>query len=519
MTMFNTNSKVVILGGGTAGWLTGLFVKRNWPKTEVSIVEDPDRPPIIAGESGSTTFVSLLRHLGIDNDDFVRKVNATPKLGGKFTNWNGVGTQFIHTLQTDYAPWLDGWTDYVNENGNDGELTVKDVYSILRNEQAKDTYLKTLIGNDVPLAEAFYANYFIQENKVPFGASSDLPCIPMWHFESRGAAAYLKNIGLSRGINLVEGKYQHSTQDESGNITSIVLDGERQLEANWFFDCSGFARLLMGGVLKEPIVDYTNYFPARAVVAWWDKTCPCVTTNAIAMKYGWSWNINIRNRSGNGYIYDPDHISLDQAVDEASVYFNKKIEPIANFQFTPGMMRKAWRNNVIAIGLSSGFLEPLEANGVAVIVESLFGLQDYWTPNKKKYDEEVINRFNDRIWFVTEDIRDFLALHYRGHREDTEFWKSHRYDNFRVPESLKQKLELWNKFYNHGEEEPWMAGYSPTAWLMVLQGLEVFSPEIITKNFKNLLPIGQSVLNKNKARYKGLVAPFWTIDEWLQRTA
>lgn len=132
MTTLNTNSKVVILGGGTAGWLTGLFVKRNWPNTEVSVVEDPDRPPIIAGESGSTTFVSLLRHLKIDNNDFIRKVNATPKLGGKFTNWNGVGTQFIHTLQTDYAPWLDGWTDYVSENGNDSMPSVRDVYSILK---------------------------------------------------------------------------------------------------------------------------------------------------------------------------------------------------------------------------------------------------------------------------------------------------------------------------------------------------------------------------------------------------
>lgn len=518
MNKSNISSNVVVIGGGTAGWLTALTIKRNWPDTPVTVVEDPSRPPIIAGESGNTTFLSLLRHLHIDINDFIKKVNATPKLGGKFTDWNGVGTEFLHVLQTDYAPWLDGWTDYVNK-ANPEDLTVGALYSIMSNEQAKDSYLKTLLGNNIPLAKAFYANYFIEEDKVPFGASSDIPCIPMWHFESRGTAAFLKEIGISRGITLIEGVYQHSIQDNYGNVSCIVLEGDRKLEAGWFFDCSGFSQLLLGKVYGEKIVDYTNYFPARSVVAWWDETCPCITTNATAMKHGWSWNINIRNRSGNGYIFDPDHISLDQAIEEAEIRFNKKIEPIANFTFTPGMMRRAWRNNVFAVGLSSGFLEPLEANGVAVIVESLFAIEDYWNPNKHNYDQEVIDRFNDRIWFITEDIRDFLALHYRGQRRDTEFWKSHAYDKFRVPESLQIKLNNWQGFFYRGEPEPWCNGYSPAAWLMVLQGLSVFKSDNLASQNSKILNIGKNVLNINRERYKSLVTPFWTINEWLQRTA
>lgn len=511
------NSNVVILGGGTAGWLTALFISRNWPSTNITVVEDPNRPPIIAGESGTTTFASLLRHLKIDNNDFIKSVNATPKLGGKFTDWNGVGTEFIHCLQTDYAPWLDGWTDYVNTLEDTENLTVGILSSIMDAERSKDAYLKTLIGNNVPLANAFFANAFIKENKVPFGATSDIPCIPMWHFESRSAAAYFKQIGLSRNITLVEGEYQSSTQNEKGDITSITLN-TCTLEGEWFFDCSGFSRLLLGGVYKEPIVDYTNYFPARSVVAWWDETCPCVTTNAISMKYGWAWNINIRHRSGNGYIFDPDHITLDQAIDEASIRFGKPIEPIANFSFIPGMMRKAWRNNVFAIGLSSGFLEPLEANGIAVIVESLFGLQDYWDPKQKDYDESIVKRFNDRIWFITEDIRDFLALHYRGHRSDTEFWKSHNVDSFRIPDSLKEKLAMWREFYEKGGPEPYIAGYSPAAWLMVLQGLQIFDYKIIAESNKKMLPLGLEVLNINEQRYKSIVDKFWTIDNWITAT-
>ena len=514
----NINSKIVVLGGGSAGWLTALFVKRNWPRVEVIVVEDPKRPPIIAGESGTTTFVSMLRQLKIDNNDFVKKVNATPKLGGRFTDWNGVGTEFVHALQTDYAPWLNGWTDFLGKCDPE-ELTVGALMSIMTAEGAKDMYLKTIIANNIPLTESLFANYFIEENKVPFGAESDIPCVPMWHFESRAAAAYFKNIGLERGIVLVEGEYQYSIQDESGNITSIVLEDKRVLEGDWFFDCSGFARLLLGKVLEEPIVDYTNIFPARSVVAWWDDPCPCVTTNAIAMKYGWSWNINLRHRSGNGYIFDPDHLTLDQAVVEAEERFGKKIDPIANFTFVPGMMRNAWRNNVIAIGLSSGFLEPLEANGVAVIVESLFALEDYWSPNEKKYDKTIVNRFNQRIWHVTEDIRDFLALHYRGNRRDTEFWISHAEDKSRIPDSLREKLERWEKFYYHCDTGPYTAGYSYVAWLMVLQGLQIFDHSSLLKGNEKMIPLGKKVLNINENKYKKLVAPFWTIEEWLQRTA
>ena len=506
------NFDVVVLGGGTAGWLTGLYIKRYWPKLKIAIVENPKKPPIIAGESGTTTFVDLLQAIDIDIKDFVKKVNATPKLGGKFTNWNGVGTEFIHCLQTDYAPWLDGWTDYVN-NEVDEPVMLSQLTRILQREREKEIYLKTLIGNDTPLTEAFYAHQFIKEQKVPFGHPTvDLPVRAMWHFESRSTAAYLKEKGIERGIEIIEGEYQNSKQDSKGNISSILLDEDRELFATWFFDCSGFARLLLDKVLKEPVIDYTNYFPARSVIAWWDKPCYCVTTNAIAMKYGWSWNINLRHRSGNGYLYDPDHLTYDQALQEIESTFGK-VEPIANFSFQPGMMRNTWKNNVIAIGLSNGFLEPLEANGVAVIIESLYALHDHWHPSEPNY---VSQRFNDRVWQVTEDIKDFLALHYRGQRRDTEFWISHGNDDYRIPDTLKNKLEDWKTWYAKGGSEPTFNGYSPTAWLMVLQGLRVFDHSKIQEIYKNVLPVSENVLNNNITRYRELVAPFLTIEEWVQ---
>jgi tryptophan halogenase len=514
--MKNTTCKATILGGGTAGWLTALFIKRTWPSIEISVIEDPSKPPIIAGESGTTTFVDLLKYIKIDIDDFIKSVNATPKLGGRFTDWDGIGTEFVHALQTDYAPWLDGWTEFYEANSFE-EISYTKLNTIMSSERDKEIYLRTIIGNKIPLSDAFLAKYFIDENKVPLLTECELPVRPMWHFESRSSAAYFKKLGLEKGVKLIEGTYVDSKLDEQGNIDSILLEDGRFVQGDWFFDCSGFARLLLNKKLGEPIIDYSDYFPARAVIAWWDKPCYCNTTNAIAMKYGWSWNINLRHRSGNGYIYDPDHITEDQALAEAEERFGIKIEPIAKLKFQPGMARNTWKNNVVAIGLSNGFIEPLEANGVAVIIESLYALHDHWKP----FQQEQVGRerFNLRTWVVSEDIKDFLALHYRGHRRDTEFWQSHGNDKFRIPNSLQEKLDLWAGYFYELKEQPYFNGYSPTAWLMVLQGLEIFDNKTIEENFKNFLNRGAKTLNINKARYKQLVAPHYTIDEWIKRTA
>lgn len=512
------NYKIVILGGGTAGWLTALFLKKNFKNLDITLVENPKQPPIIAGESGNVQFTTVMRNIGIDLDDFVRKVNATPKLGGRFKNWSGLGSEFIHALQTDYAPWLDGWTNFYGKNETRDNCYFTRVLSIVNRENEKSTYLKTIIGNNIHLSRGLFAAQFIEQNKVPFGAFSELPCVPMWHFESRSAAAYFKELALQRGINLVEGVYTHSDLNEKNEITTIHFDDGRSLSADWFFDCSGFARLLLGKVYQEKIIDYTNYFPARAVIAWWDKPVYSVTTNATALKYGWSWNINLRHRSGNGYIYDPDHLTYDQALQEIHETFGNHIEPIANFSYTPGMMRNTWKNNVIGIGLSSGFLEPLEANGIAVIIESLYSLQDFWNPDKTQIIESRKERFNDRVWQTTEDIKDFLSLHYRGNRKDTEFWLSHTEDRSRIPDTLKEKLEEWNKFYQGIEPEPFFHGYSPAAWLMVLQGLKIFDHTPLKEKYSKVLETGKEILNISENEYKNIVKQFWTIDDWIKNT-
>lgn len=507
--------RVVILGGGSAGWLTALHVNKLYPDWDITVIEDPKRPPIIAGESGTTTFVNFLKNLGIDNEDFVRQTNATPKLGGRLKNWGRVGTEFYHVLVTDHAPWFENFIHTIDEMPSIGFTLGGSIKDLLRDRE-KDLYETACLAYDIPLAEAFYSYYFIQQNKVPLIENSEIPISPMWHFESRAAAKYFKDIAISRGIKLIEDEYKSVSQSANGDITKILFDQNRSIEGDLFFDCSGFARLLLDKVLHEPIIDYTNYFPARAVVAWWDEPIPSLTTNANAMKYGWSWNINLRHRSGNGYIYDPDHISLEKAVEEAEQFYGYKITPIANFSFTPGMMRNSWKNNVIGIGLSAGFLEPLEANGVQVIIESLWTFEDLFRVNQK---DDVVRkqRFNDRVFALTDDVLDFLALHYRGHRRDSEFWKSHAYDTFRIPATLTTKLDQWALYFNGDLEAiPRIRGYSSTAWLQVLQGLSIFDNEPLKKQHPYFQRPVKQTLQENSNKYNRLISKFPSVEEWLK---
>ena len=507
-------TKTVILGGGSAGWLTALFVNKLYPTWEITVVEDPTKPPIIAGESGTTTFTSFLSYLKIDIEDFIRKTNSTPKLGGRLKNWTREGSEFYHVLVTDHAPWYEDFLQHVDEMPPIGISLGASIKEMYRHKE-KDLYEAGCIAADIPLAEAFYAYYFIKENKVPVGSTnSHIPIHPMWHFESRAAAEYFKITALDRGIKLIQGKYTHSTQLPSGDIKEIILDQHTKISADLFFDCSGFSRLLLGQALNEPLIDYTNYFPARSVVAWWDKPCACVTTNANAMKYGWSWNINLQHRSGNGYIFDPDLISMDQAVEEAEKFYGYKIDPIANFTFVPGMVKNAWKNNVIGIGLSTGFLEPLEANGIQVIIEQLWAFQDLYRPGDK--NPQRPERFNQRVSALTDDVLDFLALHYRGHRRDTDFWKSHAYDKFRVPASLEHKLQQWQEYFRGDIAQKHRAGgYSATAWLQVIQGLELFDTKSLAQQMQSLRgPAKQSIKN-NSDKYRAHVKNYPSISEWL----
>lgn len=491
----------IILGGGTAGWLTALFIRKVWPECKVSVIEDPNTPPIVAGESGAASVNIIYSFLEIPLDEWIPYVNAMPKLGGKLTDWNGIGTEFIHGLIPDWYA-----SDYKGKFPEFGRGNDFIACSIVENILQENIYYNGRLqrAGKLPIIKQ-------EHNCEKFNVISQ----PMWHFDSRANAEFLKNIGISRGINLIEGRYETAVQDHHGNIRELQLDGHRRIAGDWFFDCSGFSRLLLHNVLQEPLIDCSNYFPARAALAWWEDTPRIVNyTDLTAMKYGWMWNINLHHRAGNGYIFDPDLITASQAQEEVERKLGRPIKPVAELTFTPALMENCWVKNVIAVGLSNGFLEPLESNGLAAIAFQLQLLSDYWAPGSEHSGTSQIN-FNRDFFKTMQDIRDFLALHYRGCRQDTEFWRSHREDKFRIPESLQNRLDMWDEGFIGIDN---MAGYGLENYITVAQGLDLINKEKL-KN--RLLSKRSTILKDFNESYSKLAKEIddiericYTVEEW-----
>ena len=455
--------KIVIIGGGSAGWLTALFLKKRWDNIDVTVVEDPNIPPIIAGESGSIVINSMLEYLDINILDWIKQSNATPKLGGRFYDWKEKGTSFYHTL--------------INE---DIAKTFKTINNIP--QEIKTDHLALL--NDDPISKLYASGWFAENNNttnLKRNHHATVCDVTMFHFDSRATAAFLKSIAITRNIKLLEKRYVKSTVDgDTGNIRSIVFDDATGIDGDWFFDCSGFARLLLKKTLDVKFYDYSHIFPASNVVAWWDeKPKDLVYTELTAMDYGWSWNINLKHRSGNGYIYDGDEITVDQAIQEAEIKFNTKIDPVAKLKFTPETTKEFWKNNVIGIGLSAGFVEPMEANGLGIVIDNLKLLDKLWNP-MVDYNENERERYNTLSFAAMEDIINFICLHYRGKRTDTNYWIKLK-EEHRITDNIKEKLELWKEGIlidnpSEGEQYPY------ASYLTVAQALDLIDLKKLRKN-------------------------------------
>jgi tryptophan halogenase len=492
---------IVILGGGAAGWLTALYVEKNYPATTVTVIEDPNTPPIIAGESGSALFNKLYNFLDINFNEWVIATNAFPKLGGTFTDWKEIGSDFVHGLIPDW--YNNRYNSEFPEFGRNNDFVACTIASGIKQENI------------------FYNARLQRIGKLPITTSTDpnfkfnTLTLPMWHFDSRANAKFLKDLGLKRGIVLVEGKYQTATRLPTGGIQSLTLEDGRVISGNWFFDCSGFARLLSHKLLGEPLKDLTQYFPARHALAWWDDGCNMKNhTGVKAMKYGWSWEIGLNHRVGNGYVFDPDLISVDQAQQEIEKTFNKKITPIASLRFQPCQMENIWRENVIAVGLSSGFVEPLESNGLLVVVAVCSLLGEFWSPTME-HKPKTQSMFNTEFLSRMDDIRDFLSLHYRTKRTDTEFWRSHAQDEFRIPDSLKYRLELFKEgFLGPSDTKSYgFESYTTVAQAMDLINIEKLKDRLLCKR-STILEDFQKHYELVKQEVDTICEICYTMEDW-----
>ncbi|TDN85544.1 tryptophan halogenase family protein [Stakelama pacifica] len=436
--------RVVILGGGTAGWMTAaaLSILLSRQMAQVTLVESEEVGIIGVGEATLPHIRAFNERLGIDEADFMRATGATFKLGIEFRDWARIGDSYIHPFGV-FGHDVEGvgFHHYLNRAGR----------------------IATLFDYSVPIVAAREAR-FAPPAADPRSLASTYGYA--YQFDATRYGPYLRNRAEAAGTRRIEGRVEAVERSEHGDIAALRLSDGRRVEGDLFVDCSGFRSLLLGQACDEPFEDWSRWLPCdRAVAVPCEGKGPLLPyTSAVAMSAGWRWRIPLQHRTGNGYVYSSAHIGDDAAREQ--LLSELEGPPLAEprlLRFKAGRRRRNWVRNVIGIGLSGGFLEPLESTSIYLIQIAITRLIELFPQRPAAaIDRDAFNRAIDLEY---DRIRDFLILHYHAtQRDDSPFWNHVR--TMEVPESLSEKMALFRKRgrvarYREGLflEPSWLAVY------------------------------------------------------------
>ena len=446
----NPIKKIVIVGGGTAGWMTAAALSSLLDKTHVSItlIESEQIGTVGVGEATLPHLRFFIKRLGIDEQEFMRRTNATYKTGIEFINWGQVGEAYVHPFG-DFGQSINGvdFHHYWVKQRQAGDNTDIGAYSlpVVASKLGKFDYPST---DERSILSTFsYA----------------------FHLDAGLFAKFLREYSEEKGITRVEGMVKHVKQDDaSGFISSVSLDNGQSFDGDLFIDCSGFRGLLIEQTLKTGYDDWRHWLPCdRAIAIPCETTgAPLPYTKATAHDAGWQWRIPLQNRVGNGHIYSSAYIDDETALNKLLAGVDAKITDEPNYlRFTTGRRKKAWNKNCVAIGLSGGFLEPLESTSIHLIQLGIMKLLEFFPD--KNCDEVKSGEYNRMMRLEFERLRDFLVLHYNAtRRTDSDFWNYVR--TMQLPEGLDHKIAL---FKERGHVVQYTEGlFLKASWLAVYFG-------------------------------------------------
>jgi tryptophan halogenase len=345
--------KFVIVGGGTAGWITAHAIRKYFPDDDVSIIYSEIKGTIGVGEATTPHMTEFLNNIGIDLRHFLKTVGGTIKHGISFENWNGDGRNYLHPFAEKLA-----------------NFSIPNVFS----NDCWDLYNKLLINKNLPFDQYLYQTRLAAENKIDI--NNTLFAV---HFDSFKFAEYLKWFSSVKNIKSIIGDVISTDLTDDGNIKTINLE-DVSIDCDFVFDCSGFSKLLIGKLYKEEWISYKKYLPMdRAISFWTDHEGDKIPsyTAAIAMKYGWIWKIPLQNRFGCGYVYDSAYIDEHQAQQEAEELFQQKLNVRKVINIDAGRYKNVWVKNCIAVGLSGNFIEPLESTSIWLELALLENLKHF----------------------------------------------------------------------------------------------------------------------------------------------
>ncbi|WP_417450135.1 tryptophan halogenase family protein [Kordiimonas sp.] len=435
--------KVVIAGGGTAGWVAAAALSSQLPNLlDIVLVESDQIGTVGVGEATIPTHRSFHALIGANETEFMRATGATFKLGIQFENWGALGDKYIHAFgQIGKAPWMADfhhlWMQ-AKADGFGGDL---------------DDYCLEL--------RAAEAGKFAISNKLNLNYA--------YHLDASRYATFLRAHSEKRGVKRVEGKFVDVRLcADTGFIKSLVMESGEEIPGDFFVDCSGFRAALIEKALGVGYDDWSHWLPMNRAVAVQTRATGEIKpyTRSVARQAGWQWRIPLQHRVGNGHVYCSDYISDDEAHD--TLVKNLEGEMIREprfLRFLTGRRKKLWQKNCVALGLSSGFLEPLESTSIHLFQLEATRLIQYFPFNGS--NPALADHFNRLACEEFESIRDFIILHYYvTRRDDTAFWRDRQ--TMDIPDSLKHRLELYrhNGLVYKGEEDL----FRIDSWVQVLLG-------------------------------------------------
>ena len=449
----NKRLNIVIVGGGTSGWMTAAaLAKVLQGKYRISLVESDEISTVGVGEATIPMIGLFNRLLGLDEDEFVRQTQGSFKLGIEFVNWGRLGDRYIH-----------GFGVIGQENA-----TV----------DFHHYWLKQYLAGKAKALEHYSINTAACMGNKFMRPRDDIPNSPLgqiayaFHFDASLYARFLRKFSEDLGVNRVEGKIVQVLQREGdGHVSAVQLESGQQVEGDFFIDCSGFRALLIEGALKAGYEDWSHWLPCDRALAVPCVSVPDITpyTRSTARGAGWQWRIPLQHRTGNGHVYSSRYMSDDEAA--AILLSNLDGEPLAQprpIRFVPGRRNKMWDKNVVAIGLASGFIEPLESTSIHLVQMGIAHLLTYFP--SAGFDANDTAQYNRVMAQEYEWVRDFIILHYKAtERTDTAFWNYCR--TMEVPETLQARIDLFRshgRVYREGNEL-----FTKLSWLQVMHGQRI----------------------------------------------
>ncbi|MEU6589795.1 tryptophan halogenase family protein [Streptomyces sp. NPDC046881] len=466
-------NKVVIVGGGTAGWMTASYLKAAFgDRIDITLVESGKVGTIGVGEATFSDIRHFFEFLGLKESDWMPACNATYKLAVRFENWREKGHYFYHPFEqvrsVNGFPLTDWWLQQGPTERFDKDCFVMAsvIDAGLSPRRLDGSLLDTPFDESAEEMRGLTMSEHQGKTQFPYA----------YHFEAALLAKYLTAYAVERGVRHVVDDVTDVGLDERGWIKGVRTAGHGELTGDLFVDCTGFRGLLLNKALEEPFISYQDTLPNDSAVALQVPMDmerrgirPCTT--ATAQDAGWIWTIPLMGRVGTGYVYARDYLSPEEAERTLREFVGPAAADVEanHIRMRIGRSRNSWVRNCVAVGLASGFVEPLESTGIFFIHHAIEQLvKNFPGPD---WDPVLRDRYNDGVAHVMDGVREFLALHYQAaKRDDTQYWRDTK--TRAVPDGLAERIEKWRAQLPDSETiYPYYHGLPPYSYMCILLGM------------------------------------------------